>query len=43
LKTVKEPKRPECHEIEQNPPKDRAMHERDNPSFLGEFIRFTFS
>jgi hypothetical protein len=22
-----------CHEIEPNPPKDRAMHEGDNPSF----------
>jgi hypothetical protein len=22
-----------CHEIEPNPLKDRAMHERDNPSF----------
>jgi hypothetical protein len=23
----------ECHEIEQNPSKDRTMHEGDNPSF----------
>jgi hypothetical protein len=23
----------ECHEIEPNPSKDRAMHEGDNPSF----------
>jgi hypothetical protein len=31
-----------CHEIEPNPSKDRAMHEGDNPSFLDEFIKFTF-
>jgi hypothetical protein len=32
--TVQEPKKtPECHEIEPNPSKDRAMHEGDNPSF----------
>jgi hypothetical protein len=24
---------PECCEIEPNPSKDRALHERDNPSF----------
>ena len=31
-----------CHEIEPNPSKDRAMHEGDNPSFLDEFMKFTF-
>ena len=31
-----------CHEIEPNPSKDRAMHEGDNPSFLGEFMKFNF-
>jgi hypothetical protein len=25
--------KPECHEIEPNPLKDRVMHEGDNPSF----------
>jgi hypothetical protein len=33
----------EGHEIKPNPSKDRAMHERDNPSFSDEFIKaFTF-
>jgi hypothetical protein len=32
----------ECHEIEQNPSKDRAMHKGDNPSFLDKFMKFTF-
>jgi hypothetical protein len=32
----------ECHEIEPNPWKDRAMPEGDNPSFCDEFIKFTF-
>ena len=32
----------QCHEIEPNPSKDRAMHEGDNPSFLVEFMKFTF-
>jgi hypothetical protein len=32
----------ECHEIDPNPSKDRAMHEGDNPSFYIEFIKFTF-
>jgi hypothetical protein len=32
----------ECHEIEPNLSKDRAMPERDNPSFCDEFIKFTF-
>jgi hypothetical protein len=31
-----------CHEIEPNPSKDRSMHEGDNPSFLNEFMKFTF-
>ena len=30
------------HEIEPNPLKDRAVHEGDNPSFLDEFMKFTF-
>jgi hypothetical protein len=30
------------HEIESNLLKDRAMHERDNPSFWYEYIKFTF-
>jgi hypothetical protein len=34
VKTVKEPRKPKCHEIEPNPSKDRAMHEGDNPSFF---------
>jgi hypothetical protein len=45
MKTVKEPSdgnQTECHEIEPNPSKDRAMHEGDNPSFWDEFIKFTF-
>jgi hypothetical protein len=36
VKTVKEPSdenQTECHEIEPNPSKDRAMPEGDNPSF----------
>jgi hypothetical protein len=32
----------ECLEIEPNLLKDRAMPEGDNPSFLDEFIKFTF-
>jgi hypothetical protein len=31
-----------CHEIEPNSTKDRAMHERDNPSIWDEFIKFPF-
>jgi hypothetical protein len=31
-----------CHGIEPNPSKDRAVHEGDNPSFLDEFMKFTF-
>jgi hypothetical protein len=45
VKTVKEPSdenQTKCHEIEPNPSKDRAMPEGDNPSFLDEFIKFTF-
>jgi hypothetical protein len=30
----------DCHEIEPNPSKDRAMHEGDNPSFCNEFVKF---
>jgi hypothetical protein len=33
LKAIEEPKKPECHKIEPNPSKDRAVHEGDNPSF----------
>jgi hypothetical protein len=29
--------KPECHEIEPNPSKDRAMLEGDNPLFRDEF------
>jgi hypothetical protein len=32
----------QCHEIEPNPSKDRAMPEGDNPSFWDEFSKFTF-
>jgi hypothetical protein len=32
----------ECHEIDPNLWKDRAMPEGDNPLFWDEFIRFTF-
>jgi hypothetical protein len=32
----------ECHEIEPNPSKNRAMPDGDNPSFRDEFIKFTF-
>jgi hypothetical protein len=42
LKTRKKPQT-ECREIEPNPSKDRAMHERDIPSFWNEFIKFIFS
>jgi hypothetical protein len=33
---------PECHEIEPNPSKDRAMPEGDNLSFWDEVTKFTF-
>jgi hypothetical protein len=44
VKTVKEPikTKSESHKTEPNPLKDRAMHEGDNPSFLDEFVKFTF-
>jgi hypothetical protein len=32
--------KPECHENESNPSKDRSMPEGDNPSFWDEFTRF---
>jgi hypothetical protein len=32
----------ECHEIEPNPSKNRAMPEGYNPMFWEEFIKFTF-
>ena len=32
----------ECHEIQPNPLKDRAMLEGDNPSFWDEFTKFAF-
>jgi hypothetical protein len=31
----------ECHEIEPNPSKDRAMPEGDDPSFWDKFTKFT--
>jgi hypothetical protein len=37
VKSMKEPSdenQTQCHEIEPNPSKDRAMHEGDNPSFF---------
>jgi hypothetical protein len=33
----------ECHEIEPNPSKDRAMPEGHNPLFSDQFTNFTFS
>jgi hypothetical protein len=44
VKTLKEPikSKTESHKTEPNPSKDGAMHEGKNPSFLDEFIRFTF-
>ena len=33
--------KPNSHEIEPNPSKDRSMHEGDTPSFLNEFMKFT--
>jgi hypothetical protein len=32
----------ECHEIEQNPSKDTAMAEGENPSFWDEFTKIYF-
>jgi hypothetical protein len=32
----------ECHEIEPNLSKDRAMPEGENPSFWDEFTKFSF-
>jgi hypothetical protein len=32
----------ECHEIELNPSRGRAMPEGDNPSFWDEFKKITF-
>jgi hypothetical protein len=44
VKTAREPKnRILCHEIEPNLSNDRAMHERDNPSFWDEFMNLLFS
>jgi hypothetical protein len=43
VKSVKEPKTHIlCHEIEPNLSKNRAVHEGDNPSFVDEFMKFTF-
>jgi hypothetical protein len=39
-KNKKKPK--QCHEIEPNPSKDRAMHEGDNPSFWDKFKKCSF-
>ena len=33
----------ESRKIESNPSNDRTKHDGDNPSFLDEFIKFTFS
>ena len=41
VKSVKEPEKIVCHEIEPNTSKDRAMHEGDNLSFSDELIRFS--
>jgi hypothetical protein len=32
----------DSHEIEPNPPKNKAMHEGDNPSFWDQLIKFLF-
>jgi hypothetical protein len=42
LKEPSDENQTECHEIEPNPSKDRAMPEGDNPSFWGEFTKFAF-
>jgi hypothetical protein len=42
VKTVKEPEKILCQEIEPNTSKHRAMHEGDDPSFRDEFMKFTF-
>jgi hypothetical protein len=45
VSSVKEPSdenQTECHEIEPNQSKDRAMPEGDNPSFCDEFTKFSF-
>jgi hypothetical protein len=41
LKEPSDENQTECHEIEPNPSKDRAMPEGDNPSFWDEFTKFT--
>jgi hypothetical protein len=41
MKEPSEENQTECHEIEPNPSKDRAMPEGDNPSFPDEFTKFT--
>jgi hypothetical protein len=38
--TVKELKKPNCHEIEPNPSKYTVTHEGGNPSFWDKFILF---
>jgi hypothetical protein len=42
LKEPSDENQTECHEIEPNLSKDRAMHEGDNPSFSDEFTKFTY-
>jgi hypothetical protein len=42
MKVLLDENQTECHEIEPNSSKDRAMPEEDNPSFLDEFTKFTF-
>jgi hypothetical protein len=41
VKTVEEWRKPEYHEIEPNPWKERSMHEGDH-HFLDEFMKFIF-
>jgi hypothetical protein len=47
VKTVEKPKKKNkqilWQEIVPNSSKDRPMHERDNPSFLDEFMKFFFT
>jgi hypothetical protein len=42
LKETSDENQTECHEIEPNPSKDRAMPEGDNLSFTDEFKKITF-
>jgi hypothetical protein len=42
LKDPSDENQTECHELEPNPSKDRAMPEGDNPSFWDEFTNYIF-